>query len=254
MNLLSRLAQRTLEAGPTVRPVTPPVFAWKEIATAHSRAPSPLPTFEEETAGLPAPPARRHVGHSARMEEPGGVRIAPGLLAERHEIAATPPLHERTIEAEGPESSAPARTTITRKVEAETRADFAPQTVHSAVSRPATIRAPQPLEPLAELRPGHVAVPVGHPEPATLRESAAKTGVVASPPSVTAITSVPAARAPTALRNERTSSETVVQISIGRVEVRGIVPETPMAPIVSRETSSALSLAEYLKQRDGGAR
>ena len=253
MNLLSRLAQRTLEAGPSVRPVTPPVFAWKEIALAPRRAPSPL-AFEEETASVPASSVPRHVRHSAPVQGAGGVSVAPVPIAERHETTSAPPLYERAVEAGNPEPSAPARRTITRKTEAEVPADFAPGPTSPAL-RPATTRAPQALEPLAELQAGHVAAPIRHPEPATPREHAVvEARVVAPPQYVTAIASVPAARAQTTLRNERTSNETVVQISIGRVEVRGIVPETPIAPIVPRGTSAALSLGEYLKQRDGGAR
>jgi len=54
-------------------------------------------------------------------------------------------------------------------------------------------------------------------------------------------------------RDQR-QAEPVVEVSIGRIEVRAVFPEPqPVAPR-RRAVDSALSLADYLKQRDRGAR
>jgi hypothetical protein len=45
----------------------------------------------------------------------------------------------------------------------------------------------------------------------------------------------------------------IVRVSIGRVEVRAVFPDPPR-PTAPLPRSSALSLSEYLKQRDGGMR
>jgi hypothetical protein len=46
----------------------------------------------------------------------------------------------------------------------------------------------------------------------------------------------------------------VVEVSIGRIEVRAIFPEPQQLAPVRRASDSALSLADYLKERDRGGR
>ncbi|WP_199746994.1 hypothetical protein, partial [Corallococcus sp. AB049A] len=45
----------------------------------------------------------------------------------------------------------------------------------------------------------------------------------------------------------------VVQVTIGRIEVRAVTPPAPARPAPAR-TSPSLSLDEYLRRRNGGGR
>jgi hypothetical protein len=53
---------------------------------------------------------------------------------------------------------------------------------------------------------------------------------------------------------ESETPEPVVRVSIGRIEVRAVFPEQPQRQPAPLPRSSALSLSEYLKQRDRGMR
>lgn len=58
---------------------------------------------------------------------------------------------------------------------------------------------------------------------------------------------------PKSQAEEPETTAPIVRVSIGRVEVRALFPE-PQRPSAPTPRSSALSLSEYLKQRDGGMR
>ena len=49
-------------------------------------------------------------------------------------------------------------------------------------------------------------------------------------------------------------SDAMVQVNIGRIEVRAVFPQPLTSSPVRRAADSALSLADYLKERDRGAR
>jgi hypothetical protein len=49
-------------------------------------------------------------------------------------------------------------------------------------------------------------------------------------------------------------SDSTIQVNIGRIEVRALFPPPPALAPVRRAANSALSLADYFKERDRGAR
>lgn len=249
MNLLSRLAERALGKGQLVRPVTPPVFAWKETGEAARRAAPPLQPADQLE---PLPPEPRAV----RRSEPISGRSAMGdAPAPDVDPAAPPPPRKTAAEPAKSYIPAPAARTRAQHIEPALPADDDRDTTHDSPPRPAITRAVQRAEPIAELPPEPVALPTRRPPLAMPAEA-----VVASPrsrapqESTTTLTTVPTARPQIRISEPSPPLENTVEISIGRIEVRGIAPEAPMAPPVPPETRSALSLSEYLNQRDRGVR
>jgi hypothetical protein len=59
---------------------------------------------------------------------------------------------------------------------------------------------------------------------------------------------------PSSRAEEHEDSAPIVRVSIGRVEVRAVFPDPPPRQSAPLPRSSALTLSEYLKQRDGGMR
>jgi hypothetical protein len=56
------------------------------------------------------------------------------------------------------------------------------------------------------------------------------------------------------VEESRPPATAAVSVNIGRIEVRAVFPEAQPLPSAPPAVSSALSLSEYLKQRDGGMR
>ncbi len=55
-------------------------------------------------------------------------------------------------------------------------------------------------------------------------------------------------------RRESEPEDRTVNVSIGRIEVRAVLPEARPTPVVRHAVQSARTLADYLKERDRGAR
>jgi hypothetical protein len=111
--------------------------------------------------------------------------------------------------------------------------------VHDERDAPVLPRRMEPIEP--------------QPQPPLPIRQVAGEGPVAFPKTLPA---EPAARRSpqTARRQEEAATPSTVQVTIGRIEVRAVFPDAPPPPRAPRVTDSALSLADYLKERDRGTR
>ena len=263
-DFLTRLAERTLMTSDVARPVTAPMFA-----PARARASGEVSEIrDEEEAGSMdglleireasardlAPPSARPpratgdtqfdltpdsmtdslpdslfgTGHDSRHSRQRG--------ASRDEARASS-FGGATLRGEGeiplPESRA--RDDAGRESRAEGREDFTRRARHSGPVSPRTVSASRGEPGIASNRDPAGAVRPREIYPAEKGENARE-----------------AARED---RQEKASPAPIIKVSIGRVEVRALGRQTPPAPRAKpSQPGPALTLDQYLKQRDEGKR
>ena len=251
-DLFARLAERTLGLAPVARPLTPPIFA-------------PAPAIELDHFAPVEQGASRAVDD---RRDPVPARPAPIVRSPAQVVAAATPEFTpaakrsgdlRLIAQEaGP--TTPIRRQIPTELVAEQRA-WQP----SVETSPDVASVRETFTPVTGMRTQEAG------QPAPITETRTEFGVEeqsrrrversldAADTSVRATTPTHPPVSRLTKRQERTDTnqghaESVVEVNIGRIEVRAIFPKPqPMAP-VRRASDSALSLADYLKERDRGLR
>jgi hypothetical protein len=250
-DFFSRLAERALGVAAVARPALASIFApGPQVATSPAEtAPQPPETVEpgEPSAPLTAAPEIREPIPEARRPDhavnqpPETTRPEPAkprIVIARSEPAVTPDLlprqrfafegrpDEQPPEAPAPQSRRlPARVPPFREAEAPVVGTEA-----RAAATPAS-REPLEFTPMPPIRP-HVTIPaITRPE-----ERAPLYGRRSPPP------------------EDRGGATPIVRVSIGRIDVRAMLPAAPPPPAQGTASSETLSLSEYLKQRDRGAR
>lgn len=268
-DLLARLAERTLGVTEVARPLAPAVFA-------------PLPQLVDSVVVSPAPSSADHA-YTPRPELDVS-RFVP-KTAQAQGSVDLPFAPRRTMPQ-------PGRTSEDADPTAKTQQP--PSRVAKAV-RPGPredLREPERgllEEPVAGQRRGvaaqsrsstmpprsgdsHLVTAATDPQPQDKdisarrdehrKDNAATSGDASHwrQPALLAIPAAPRTSArPASRENDRVSRreqpDSIVQINIGRIEVRALFPQPhplPQPPV--RRAASALSLADYLKERDRGAR
>lgn len=269
-DLFARLAERALGVAAVARPATQPVFA---------------PTRPVAVEALtPAPWAIPH-GRDRRPEPEAAVRIpgAERVVADRAPAANDSPLQVIPVPAETrvaiersePPTAIPAR--VVERIEAEIPFEAKGQESREREQR--TVEQPtmeQPTGAAAESRSETVAWPFRRPvEPigtsgTEVRRASQNAGRPAAPdarvragvpqPAAPPFPPAAAAAAQTARTQDKETvqnygqADSRVEVRIGRIEVRAVFPEPPPLSPVGRTEDSALSLADYLKERDSGVR
>jgi hypothetical protein len=248
-DLFARLAERTLGLAPVARPLTPPVFAPAPAVALDNFTPV------ERTLSRAAhePLEERAAPTSAPLIKSPPAQATPEAAARHVTVARERPLERpmaghvagRTMQIEAAEESQSAVAAHASWPSVETGLD--------AAGTSARATAPLLIEPAAETRNELVAEQQSRRRVETSLDAADTSVRATSLPAA-----VPPARSPSrpARRKEREPgghTESVVEVNIGRIEVRAIFPPQPMAP-VQRAADSALSLADYLKERDRGLR
>jgi hypothetical protein len=248
-DFLSRLAARTLGVAAVARPTIPPVFSPSaQVAVEHVSA-APRSHVEanldppEATVRAAAPrPAVQKLEQPQETLPVSWPRRETRLDAADMSVRATPapPSVERfeevVVRQESP-SQAAMPTEAVVKVEAE-RVPMSNQ----AVSYP----------PVPDRRGSEAAT-----EPQQLPNGWYEDGLTSSRLRIenrVIWPSLPPKVAQPAKRQESEPEDSTVEVSIGRVEVRAIFPEARPAPVLRPPAQAALSLADYLKERDRGAR
>jgi hypothetical protein len=261
-DFLRRLAERALGVANVAQPAIAPRFALG-------------PRLADESSALPAE-APRVPNNRGLSHEPPRPSRSPDIEAKRVEVdipkrpvrldgqPSTPlPAHAET------EPAVPINDLTRRAPEISVRSEIPESGVHEVEQRrqPAitpTAARPEPrvetFTEEAESRPPTVEpqarkdfeVPQWEP-----KEQAAYEQVVPHPtiPAIpwrdgqSASNGMPSSRV-----EEHEDSAPIVRVNIGRVEVRAVFPDPPPRPSGPPPRSSALTLSEYLKQRDGGMR
>jgi len=268
-DLFARLAERTLGLAPIARPLTPPVFATapavdpdaSTAAEGGSNRPvlSPQPRETPDGPPMPAIEAPRQPAPANAPQLTTAAKRSLDLQSTGEEagpITGTPGENERPpTPARLTREDAGSTTRIVREVAVPTPRligeDHGPTT---AMAEMRTEVVPEErlrgrLETRLEAAETSVhatSLPVAAPLPRQRVEAgldARETSVRATPP-----------RERRREREQAGSDGQVIEVNIGRVEVRALFPPAqPVAP-ARRASDSALSLADYLKERDGGLR
>jgi hypothetical protein len=255
-DFLSRLAERALDPAGRVRPVIAPRFAdvtppaWGEQSQELEAASPPV----DPPADSPGLPSAAHANQS--MDAP---RSAPATVI--HEV--------RSVSEPATVAAATPRTDDASPNPAPRRTQAVEQTT---ATMPATRTV---IAPVAEVRQTEVRTDrvIEHaPPPAPLTKVLTQTvqrvierAQVSGAPLPRALPAAPAPgrrRAPAARRpppetpffGSPVADETVINVTIGRVEVRAAAAEPAVAPKAGGPASPRLSLDEYLVRRQQGGR
>jgi len=265
-DFFSRLAERTLGVVAVAKPVIAPLFAPGPQLVAESVALAPQAS-EAASRRHPVPtpaavvqPLKPPFGTTPR--QPVRHRVAElkpptGTTPRRPEASepSVPPIAEPSQPlgpAATPERRIPAVPVPPRKVESEV-----PYAEARREPNPRSPLAPAPyVQPTVAAQFRELPAPVApHPEePIDAQPALAVRRHVALPEMAPLIDRRPPDAPRSTVREDRTPAAPTVRISIGRIEVRAVYPEPPPQPLAGPEPRSALSLADYLKQRDGGMR
>ena len=256
---LSRAAERASRTPTGVRPLLPSFSDWEkspagEVATT-IRSAQPQEDLEtkqrsnvEEETGRAVAELQARVTSILSLTPPDApverIATTESSIAQPRsgdggaEIRVRP----RKVETPGRKSSRPPETrpqgappTSTTKRSAEPRdstTDGESAPAHSAI------------EPPGKISPQHSSVRARPAEPARVISHVSRPRSALSPPMPTAHT----VRRP----DRESSSRPTIEVTIGRLEVRAV--QSGPAPSQPRPKSSRISLEEYLRSRNGGAR
>ncbi|MBV8138825.1 MAG: hypothetical protein JO121_24845 [Deltaproteobacteria bacterium] len=279
-DLFARLAERTLGMAAVAQPATPARFAPAPQAAVEPPAPqsvvSPAQVERPNRArALGYPTGPRFDSEPIRKDATPKVHAskAPLMIGEDAGAAKdhqSPSRIDQTTQRVLPKESPPPESSAEEAHGAEIdRADAGAPELLFAQPRPAAPEpAERPIARAAERRSSAPALPMRRPTQETPTAQAKPEGLAVADRSVDALdraVNPPALHRPAppaaprrssaeaALQRERQSADTTVEVSIGRIEVRAVLPESQPAP-ARRAADSALSLADYLKERDRGLR
>lgn len=215
----------THRAMPTVLP--PPITtALDHIQVA---TPSPVAAVAAEPRIDAAPIAPRSARSKITRDTSTGRAAASTPSPSAAAVSATSP--SPTIAAPPPVSAASMRGTQIVRVE-PSRLESRTTVIERDIDRHRNASAPAPAAPVSTLK-----------TPPRLAHSEASKAPVAHPVRSAALQAMPAPAAPAP-----------VQVSIGRVEIRGFAGATAPIPARSAASKPQLGLDEYLQQRHGNSR
>jgi hypothetical protein len=246
-----RLAERTLGVAAVAKPAIAPMFApGPHFATIPIET---VPQRSETAAGgePSAPPPAALETWKPTPEAPRPRRV----VNERHASAIPEPAESGIVIARSEPAVTRGVTPVDNVVPERGHTERRPE-AHEPSLQPLRPRMPTTAEaetPVAELK-GRAAVAPAKKEPVEFK---------ASPPARPHFT-LPAVgrqeerwaphRRRTFIPEERGGAAPTVRVSIGRIEVRAVFPETLAQPVQSPARNNSLSLSEYLAQRDRGVR
>lgn len=259
MDFLTRLAARAVARETIVRPRPMSLF---ELHPSDNLPRDSSETFAELSAEMPAAGERRRAPElrfGREVRTPSAVPEVmshPRQAAKQHGLAAPsaaprdiPPAPPQppTLPAERRPQPAPMRDQ--NQVESEATKPWPPP---SGLDRPATVMGK--IETPRDAAKSSPAIEPG-PKPPPVIERIVRQEAV---PYQSTREPVPAAgprrtrRAPDPLRPAAPAPPVSIEVTIGRVEVRAVAPPSPPKSHSARRPAPALSLDDYLKQRNGG--
>jgi len=238
-NYLNNIVLRSLNLATVVQPRVPQLFE-------DAPAPSPVPETSEANAALNTPTVRDEVA------------AVSGVPASQHGTEATPRIR-RAEETSARESATETRLPFTAPAPGPAQqTDVSPASL-IATSLPASSQSSE-----APVRPASAKTqPISNAEHAASTVGPLWPNTSATTPEQSPLTTVQSplqsqllqALSPSLTANVSASQQPLpIRISIGRVDVRAIMPAGPAKAAVSARPKPALSLESYLKQREEGKR
>ena len=266
-DLFSRLAERTLGVAEVARPLTPAVFTPLPQPTIDAFASAPSPAIPSTHAPQPEPDAAPRAPKSEQAPDAADLPFAPrrkapesrGTGDHAYSTTMSEPFRSRVGQVLPPVSPQDSRAPDSAPLEQ-------PAMEHGSS---AATESRSPIVALPSRR-SSVETSASDPHARSMdprdrdddeRDKAAIS--VDAPlwkqPAGPAIPAAPRASARTATQERdrvrsHDQADSTVEVNIGRIEVRAVFPPSPTSSPVRRAADSALSLANYFKERDGGAR
>ncbi len=264
-DLLSRLAERTLGVAGVARPLTPPVFAPAPQVAVGAFTPAPSSVIPLAHEPRPEPEAPQHVPEAPprlpKTEQAPDTKDLPfapwGKTPEPRRTGedAYPTTKNQQLRSRAGQASLPVSSQDSREPDSGPLENPAAEQRIGAASES---RSPMMASP--SRRPS-VETSATDPHAQSMNHGGRddEDTPLWRRPATPALLPTPRASAQTATyERERVRSHeqsgSAVQVNIGRIEVRAVFPEPLTSSPVRRAADSALSLADYLKERDRGAR
>ena len=261
----SRLAERTLGVAEVARPLTPPVFAPlpQPGVGALVSAPSPAMASAQEPQPEPdAAPLRPRTEQAPDMKDlpfaprrntpaPRATDDDPYPATTKHELRSR--VGQILLPASPQDSP---NSASLEQPGLEQRTSAATESRSPIVALPSRRSG---FETAATDPDARSAEPGGRNEDASDKAAISADAPLWKQPAGLETPAVPRVLARTAtqqrdrVRSQR-QTDSMVEVNIGRIEVRAVFPPPPASSPVRRAADSALSLADYFKERDGGAR
>lgn len=232
---------------------------------------SPPSDISAQVPSAPAEPDEASTSPSAQTTPPPPQNHAPARATASATVSpAAPAAHSSKLATPVSPALAPANTPATATVRQSPTAKPLPAKALLQPSFDSGIQSPEPPAPgsVSEAASSTIATSAASPEPVSPKPTASSKP---SPPAsglrpeseianLSSQTFAPPARPALAVRPASVPApsaaaapaQPVVEITIGRVELRAIV--TPASPRAVPPTAPKLGLDEYLRQRTGGAR
>jgi hypothetical protein len=280
-DLFSRLAERALGVAAVVRPVSPPVFAPTPQVAVGGFTPMPPSAIPPADERQPEPEAPQQLPEAPPQlpQAPPRVPTAEQAL-DAKDLRFAPWRKMPEPPSRGEDAYPTTKNQELRNTVGQASAPVAPQVSREpdsglletpgAEQRIGTATESSPMATTPFRRPS---AETSATDPSARRMNPGSRGdddaggkaatLVDAPlwrrPATPALAPAPRASTKTAtqererVRGHEQSSSTV-QVNIGRIEVRAVFPQPLTSSPVRRAADSALSLADYLKERDRGVR
>jgi hypothetical protein len=271
-DLLSRLAERALGVAAVARPLTPPVFAPTPQVAVGALTPAPSSAIPPAHELRPEPEAPPHLSeappHVPKREQAPDAKVLPlgpwgKTPALRRPVEdAYPATQNQQLPSRAGEPSLPISPPDSRELDSgplEKPVSQQRSGADATVSRSPMVASPSRETSAADpharsMNPGGC-----DDEDARGKAATSVDAAVWRRPATPALLSESWPSARTAMQERELvrsheQSDSMVQVNIGRIEVRAVFPQPPTSSPVRRAADSALSLADYLRERDRGAR
>ena len=250
---LTNLVTRTLSPEAVVRPRLPSLLepppegpTTTEEARLEELSPSSANRSEPTLTRRVRPPAPE--GRTTSLLAPPARQLQPTPVP-------VPPVPRPSPPTENVTPPRPAQPAVIRPQLRETPGESLLPAPPRNVSEP---RPPAALE-ASSLRLGNVPDEAREEQPPPAAADRGPPAVPTVQPALrTPFAGQPSLRPPAApadrVRDQPGEAAPVIRVTIGRIDVRAVLPPAPPAPRPAAPTGPVLSLEEYLKQRDGGRR
>lgn len=232
-DFLTRLVERSRDVQLTTQPRIPSFYAPEPVSATDSNSTASAPRLEPSD-----PPQLVELDSSniqtalRRNEDVSASVVASGNALGEVQARAHPPRHE--VVPESPTSNRPPTASLPTKNEQQ------------------SIESKTALEPLAE---PVTAVERRAPDFSVSGKATPHAKVSPTLLTIRPRLQVPSHQAEPPLTEQRSSpAAPTIRVTIGRVEVRAVMPAQPAPRPARHKPSPSLSLEDYLKQRDGRRR
>jgi hypothetical protein len=247
-DFLGNLAARAVAATNAVRPRLPSRFESPPNAESGMRAPESERIADEDRSAVHSPqPAVSMV--PSPLPAARTAQLIPAAHVEGQAALKPPPSMHLPVAPVAPSSSLSPASVMQPSLTSSPAVAGVPAPVGKETSPP----APQPAQQPAP-EPAHAE---GGPPPRKPAEPVIPQRVVViekQPVAAAVIPASPSSGTGTPRETQTEQPGPIIRVTIGRIDVRAVLPSAPVPARKAQAVSPVLSLDEYLKQRDGGQR